>query len=105
MKSQKQLLAQNIAFLMLVPPESKLAKLLQFCLATTVTGEHPGKTAAEMARELMEKPSSLAYWAQDVMRIDGKYSPEEWKALANMELKDIDEFINTMLEELESLNF
>ncbi len=43
MESHKHLLAKNMAFLMLVSPNSNLEKLLKFCLATRVTGENPGK--------------------------------------------------------------
>ena len=105
MESQKYLLAKNMAFLMLVSSNSNLGKLLKFCLATKITGENPGKTAEEMARKLIEEPSSLAYWTQDVMRIDDNYTSEEWEALGNMKLKDIDQFINQLWQELESLDF
>ncbi|MGB3508727.1 MAG: hypothetical protein WBA93_05690 [Microcoleaceae cyanobacterium] len=104
MESQKHLLAKNMAFLMLVSPDSNLAKLLRFCLATNITGENPGKTAENMARELMEKPSNLPYWTQDVMRIDNNYSVEEWEALGKMDLKDTEEFMNQLWQELESLH-
>ena len=52
----------------------------------------------------MEKPSNLPYWTQDVMRIDNNYSVEEWEALGKMELKDTEEFMNTLWQELENLN-
>ncbi|MDJ0555797.1 MAG: hypothetical protein QNJ68_15410 [Microcoleaceae cyanobacterium MO_207.B10] len=104
MESQKHLLAKNMAFLMLVAPDSNLAKLLRFCLATRVTGENSGKIAEDMSRELMEKPSNLPYWTQDVMRIDSKYTTEEWEALGKMDLKDTQEFINQLWQELESLD-
>ena len=89
---------------MLVSPNSNLEKLLKFCLATKITGKNPGKTAEEMARKLMEKPSNLAYWTQDVMKIDYTYTSEEWEALGNMQLTDIDQFMNQLWQELESLD-
>ncbi len=104
MESSKHLLAKNMAFLMLVSPNSNLEKLLKFCLATKITGKNPGKTAEEMARKLMEEPSTLAYWTQDVMRIDDNYTSEEWEALGNMQLTNIDKFMNQLWQELESLD-
>ncbi|NEQ36738.1 MAG: hypothetical protein F6K40_10795 [Okeania sp. SIO3I5] len=104
MESHKYLLAKNMAFLMLVSPDTNLAKLLKFCLATKVTGENPGQIAEEMARKLMEKPSNFAYWTQDVMRIDDEYTTEEWEVVGHMELTNIEEFMNQLWQELESLN-
>ncbi len=89
---------------MLVSPNSNLEKLLKFCLATKITGKNPGKTAEEMARKLMEEPSTLAYWTQDLMRIDDNYTSEEWEALGNMQLTDIDQFMDRLWQELEILD-
>ncbi len=57
-----------------------------------------------MARKLMEEPSTLAYWTQDVMKIDDNYTSQEWEALGNMQLTDIDKFMNQLWQELESLD-
>ena len=52
----------------------------------------------------MEEPSTLAYWTQDVMKIDDNYTSQEWEALGNMQLTDIDKFMNQLWQELESLD-
>lgn len=36
---------------------------------------------------------------------DLDYTPEEWKALANMGIKDTNDFIVTLWQELENLSF
>lgn len=104
MKLDKFLLAQNMAFLISIPPESNLAKLLTFCLATKARENASGKEILKMTCELMENPSQLPFWTQDVMGHDLDYSSEEWKALGAMGIKDTAAFMNTLWQELENLN-
>jgi hypothetical protein len=104
MKLDKFVLAQNIAFLISVPPESNLAKLLAFCL-TTKTRENASESKIfELTYDLMKNPSKLPYWTQDIMGQDLDYTTEEWKALGEMGIKDANEFMSTLWQELESLN-
>lgn len=105
MKLDKFLLAQNMAFLISISPESNLAKLLSFCLATSARENTPGTEILKMTYELMENPSNLPYWTQDVMGHDLDYSTEEWKALGEMGIKDAGEFMATVWQELENLSF
>lgn len=104
MKLDKFLLAQNMVFLISIPPESNLAKLLSFCLATKAKENTPGTEIFKMTYELMENPSNLAYWTQDVMGQDLDYSTEEWRALGEMGIKNSGEFMATVLQELENLS-
>lgn len=104
MDLEKYYLAQNMAFLLSVPPESNLAKLLKFCLATKLDTKHLAKNALEISCALMEDPSSLPVWTHDVMGRDKVYTDEEWAALGEMGIKDVNEFINTLWKELESFN-
>lgn len=104
MKLDKFLLAQNMAFLIAVPPDSKLAKLLRFCLATrSRTNNISGAELIKMTYELIEHPSKLTYWTQDVMGLDLDYSSEEWKALGEMGITNTDEFMAAVWQELENL--
>ncbi|MEG4533913.1 hypothetical protein [Microcoleus sp. D2_18a_D3] len=103
MKLDKFVLAQNMAFLIAIPPESNLAKLLSFCLATKARPKTTGTDILKITCELMENPSNLPYWTQDVMGLDLDYSSEEWKALGEMGIKDAEEFMATLEEELEKL--
>ncbi len=103
MKLDKYLLAQNMAFLLSIPPESNLAKLLSFCLAAKPGENTSGLELLKMTCQLMENPSNLPYWTQDVMGLDVDYSSEEWKALAAMGVKDVGEFMTTLWQELENL--
>jgi hypothetical protein len=105
MKLDKFLLAQNMAFLTSIPPESNLAKLLSFCLATKVREKTPGTEILKLTYQLMENPSQLPYWAQDVMGHDLDYTSEEWEALAKMGIKDAKEFMAIVEQELENLTF
>jgi hypothetical protein len=104
MKLDKFVLAQNMAFLISIPPESNLAKLLAFCLTTKAKENTTGTKILEMTYELMENPSKLAYWTQDIMGQDLDYTTEEWQALTNMGITDANDFMNTLFRELANLN-
>lgn len=105
MKAENFLLAQNMAFLLAIPPESKLAKLLSFCLAAQVRTKTSGADILKLTSELMDNPNQLPYWTQEVMGHDLDYSREEWKALGEMDIKNTQEFMNAVQQELENLNF
>ncbi len=104
MKLDKFVLAQNMAFLIAIPPKSNLAKLLSFCLATKVRQKMTGTEILRITCELMENPSNLPYWTQDVMGLDLDYTSEEWKALGEMGINDAEEFMATLGQELEKLS-
>ncbi|QSJ16650.1 hypothetical protein JYQ62_33995 [Nostoc sp. UHCC 0702] len=104
MKFDKFVLAQNMAFLISIPPQSNLAKLLAFCLATKARGNTTGTKILEMTYQLMENPSQLPYWTQDIMGQDLDYTTEEWKALGEMGIKDANEFMSILWQELEDLS-
>ena len=104
MKLDKLILAQNMAFLISIPPESNLEKLLSFCLATKARKNTTGTQILKMICEWMENHSNLPYWTQDIMGLDLDYSTEEWKALGEMGIKDAGEFMATVWQELENLN-
>lgn len=104
MKLDKLALAQNMAFLISIPPQSNLAKLLAFCLATKVRKNMSGTEILRLTCELMENPSKLPYWTQDVMGLDLDYTTEEWKALGEMGIKDAEGFMATLWQELANLS-
>ena len=104
MKLDKFLLAQNMAFLISIPPESNLGKLLAFCLATKARANMSGAELLKITGELMENPSNLPYWTQDVMGLDLDYSSEEWKKLGEMGINNAAEFMATLCQELENLS-
>ncbi|MBW4567960.1 MAG: hypothetical protein KME31_08030 [Tolypothrix carrinoi HA7290-LM1] len=104
MKLDKFVLAQNMAFLISIPPESNLAKLLFFCLATKARVNTSGTEILKLTCELMENPSNLPYWTQDVMGLDFDYTSEEWKALGEMGIKDAAQFMAAVSQELDSLS-
>ncbi|MEG4484034.1 hypothetical protein [Microcoleus sp. D2_18a_B4] len=104
MKLDKFVLAQNMAFLISIPPQSNLAKLLSFCLATKARKKTTGTEILKITCDLMENPSNLPYWTQDVMGLDLDYTSEEWKALGEMGINDAEEFMATLCQELENLS-
>ncbi|NQE32932.1 hypothetical protein E5S67_00649 [Microcoleus sp. IPMA8] len=104
MKLDKFVIAQNMAFLIAIPPESNLAKLLSFCLATKPRKKTTGTDILKITCDLMENPSNLPYWTQDVMGLDLDYTSEEWKALGEMGINDAEEFMTTLWQELENLS-
>jgi hypothetical protein len=104
MKLDKFLLAQHIAFLIAIPPDSNLAKLLSFCLTTRARANLSGTERLKIIYELMENPSNIAYWTQEIMGLNLDYSSEEWKALGEMGIKNPSEFMAQVWEELENLD-
>ncbi|MEG4166657.1 MULTISPECIES: hypothetical protein [unclassified Microcoleus] len=104
MKLDKFVLAQNMAFLIAIPPQSNLAKLLSFCLATKARQKTTGTEILKITCDLMENPSNLPYWTQEVMGLDLDYSSEEWKALGEMGINDAGEFMAMVSQELENLS-
>lgn len=104
MDSQNEILAQNMAFLLSIPPDSNLGKLLRFCLAANFDEKKSGKSALEFSRALMDDPSSLAFWTHEVLGTDINRSDREWQALAEMGIKDAKEYMNRLSKELENLN-
>lgn len=103
MKLDKFLLAQNMAFLIAIPPDSKLAKLLRFCLTTRARPNMSGTDLLKITCELMENPSNIAYWTQDVMGLDLDYSSEEWESLGEMGVTNTTEFMAKVWQELDML--
>lgn len=104
MKLDKFVLVEKMAFLISIPPESNLAKLLSFCLATKARDNTSGVEILKLAYKLMENPSNLPYWTQDIMGIDLDYSASEWKALGEMGIKEPAEFMAKLYQELAELN-
>ncbi len=104
MKLDKFTLAQTMAFLISIPPESNLAKLLNFCLTVKIREKTQGLELLKVTYDLMENPSNLAYWTQDVMGQDLDYTSEEWKALGAMGINNSDEFMAILSKELENFN-
>ncbi|WP_204106801.1 MULTISPECIES: hypothetical protein [Spirulina sp. CCY15215] len=103
MDKQKQVLAQTMSFLMSIRPESNLGKLLNFCLATKVESEPTGKTAYEMACDLLEHPNILSDFIQEAMESDGEYTPEEYVALSELPTQNPEEFMQKILGELDKI--
>jgi hypothetical protein len=103
MEFNKNTLAQTMAFLLSIPPESNLAKLLKLCLVTRYNGENLGQNALEKSQELIKYPSDLPYWIQEVIQSHEKITTEEWQAFGEMNLRQTQEFIDILWQELDSL--
>ncbi len=104
MKLDKFFIAQNMAFLIAVPPESNLRKLLSFCLTTKTRSNISGIELLKITYQLMENPNNIVYWTQEVMGLDFDYSTEEWQALGDMGITNAQEFMYKIWQELEELN-
>ncbi|MGB3694746.1 MAG: hypothetical protein WBG70_06130 [Spirulinaceae cyanobacterium] len=101
MSLSKSALARYMAFLISVPPQSNLARLLKFCLATTFDSTTTDKDAIKLSQMFIEESTDLPYWIQEVMGSDHQYSPEELAAFGEMRLTNTEEFIETLWQELE----
>jgi hypothetical protein len=105
MEFNKNTLAQTMAFLLSIPPETNLAKLLKLCLVTQYNCEKLGQNTLEKSQELIKNPSDLPYWIQEVIQSNDKITPEEWQAFGEMNLKQTETFIDILWEELDNLKF
>ena len=101
---KEQLLTQTMAFLLCTTPETTLGKLLGLCLAAKVDAENSGKSPLEFAEELLQHPETISTWISDVVDSDDRYSVEEMVALSEMNLKDPEEFIKKLLNEMKVLD-
>jgi hypothetical protein len=102
MSLPKSTLAKYMAFLISIPPDSNLAKLLKFCLVTNFDGENISKNELEISQELLANPTDLPYWIQEIMGSDRVYSTNELAAFSEMNLNNTEEFIKILWQELEN---
>ena len=101
---KEQLLTQTMAFLLCTTPETTLGKLLGLCLASKVDAKNSGKSPLEFAEELLRHPEKVSSWISEVVDSDDRYSVEEMVALSEMNLKDPEEFMKALLEEMTVLD-
>ena len=101
---KQQLLTQTMAFLLCTTPETKLGKLLGLCLAAKVDAQNSGKSPLEFAEELLKNPEKVSGWISEVVDSDNQYSVDEMVALADMNLKDPEEFMKDLMDEMRVLD-
>jgi hypothetical protein len=105
MKLDKNTLTKTMAFLLSIPPETNLAKLLKLCLISQYNSEKLGKNTLEKTQELIQNTSSLPYWIQEIIQSNDKITKEEWEAFGELNLKDTQKFMDTLFEELDNIKF
>lgn len=98
MSSNQAAVVTTISVLLSTTPEEPLGKLLNFCLASKLEGDVEAK-----AKELFKEPEKLAYWIHEVMASDDQHTTKEWLALGDMELNDVEEFIDALMKDIESI--
>lgn len=96
--SNQQFVINAIAVLLSTTPEDPLGRLLNLCLASKVENQVQEKSA-----ELFDRPENLAYWIHEVMASDDKHTTEEWLALGDMELTDVESFVEALNQEIKKL--
>ena len=101
---KQQLLTQTMAFLLCTTPETTLGKLLGLCLASKVDAENSGKSPLEFAEELLQHPEKVTTWISEVVDSDDRYSVDEMVALSEMNLKDPENFMKELLDEMTVLD-
>ncbi len=104
MQEKQRLLAQTLAMLMSTTPDTKLGKLMNFCLAAKVDPKIAGKTPFEIAKELIESPDIVSSWVSRVINSDGDYTGDKILALSAMHLEDPQEFMDALWAELDALD-
>ena len=81
-----------------------MGKLLNFCLAAKIEPRNSNKTVLNFAEDLLEHPEKLSQWISNAIDSDDNYSVDEMVAYAEMHLKNPDEFMNRLFEELNAVN-
>ena len=104
MEDKKTALTKTIAILLSVTPQTPLGKFLRLCLETKVDLEIAGETPLEVAQEFIAQPSSLPDWADEVICADGEVKDEEWQAMDELGIDDLDEFLIAFWAELEKID-
>lgn len=99
----KKTLALTMACLLNTTRDTTLGKLLDFCLAAKVEASHSGKTPFAFAEELLAKPESFADWISEVIDSDNIYTRDEMMSLSSMDLKDVEDFMQMLFEELDAI--
>ena len=99
----KQLLAQTMACLLSTTPETRLGKLLNFCLAAKIEPKNSGEILS-FAEDLLEHPDKLSQWISKAIDSDDDYSVDEMVAYAEMHLDNPNKFMNRLFEELDAVN-
>ena len=99
MTPNQQAVAGAIAVLLSTTPEDNLGKLLKVCLAAKVEGDVTAKS-----KELFDRTEELSYWLHEVISEDEKYTADEWLALGDMELTNVQAFVKKLLPEIEALS-
>ncbi|MEM8642796.1 MAG: hypothetical protein AAGG51_28850 [Cyanobacteria bacterium P01_G01_bin.54] len=103
---KQQLLAQTMAVLMCTTPDTKVGKLLNFCLATKVVAENSGKTPLEFAQDLLQHPDTITDWLAEVVESDDDYSVDEMLAINELPRRPAQAkaYMVAVLAELETLD-
>ncbi|MBE9061978.1 hypothetical protein [cf. Phormidesmis sp. LEGE 11477] len=96
--TNQQAVITAMSVLLSTTPDLPLGKLLNVCLMAKVENNSAAK-----AQELFDDPSKVAYWVQEVIGSDGKYTPEECQALGDMELTDVDSYVSELSAEIAAL--
>lgn len=99
MSSNQQAVVNAITVLLSTTPDHPLGKLLNLCLVAKVENSPEAK-----AKELFDDPSKVAYWVQEVIGSDEKYTPEECVALGDMKLTDAAGYASELMKEIEGLS-
>lgn len=99
MSPNQEAVTTAISVLLSTAPETRLGQLFNVCLVAKVESNTKAK-----AHQLFQDVDNLAHWIQEVIGDDGKYTPNEWQALGEMDLlENIEAFVKGLLHEVEAL--
>ena len=104
MDAKKAALIKTIAILLSITPETPLGQFLRLCLEAKVDQKIAGETPLEVAQEFVNNPSSLSYWAEEIICADGEIKEEQWQALEGLEIQDLDKFLDAFWAEFEKID-
>ena len=73
-------------------------------MASKVDADNSGKSPLEFAEELLQHPEKVTTWISEVVDSDDRYSVDEMVALSEMNLKDPENFMKELLDEMTVLD-
>ncbi|MGA1284303.1 MAG: hypothetical protein ACO34J_09620 [Prochlorothrix sp.] len=97
--------AQCMAFLVAIPPDSRLAQLFRFCLATQLADDSSSQAAHALVQKFIQDPAGLPYWSFEAMSNDSRFTAQEWEELEKMQNTNTNAFIRALKQKLAALDF
>lgn len=104
LESKKAALTNTIAILLSITSETTLGRFFKLCQETKVDAEVVGRSPLKVAQEFIDNPAALPEWSQRLIYADAEVSYEELDALQELDIQDLDGFLEDLWTELATVD-